>query len=173
MYNITPIVEAVFALIAAIITALVIPYIRSKTTMQQQAEINAWVKIAVNAAEQIYNGSGRGAEKKAYVLAFLMEHGMTLDEDKLDAMIEAAVYDLKNGLLVIESGGAPALPAEDMPKETPVLNMRYYDGDVDDDLPYVGELKTDEETGFIYDEEGDVVDEATLAEMCDGGKGDE
>lgn len=50
MYNITPIVEAVFALIAAIITALVIPYIRSKTTMQQQAEINAWVKIAVNAA---------------------------------------------------------------------------------------------------------------------------
>ena len=103
MNNITHIVEALFGLIAAIITALVVPYIRSKTTMQQQAEINAWVKIAVNAAEQIYNGVGRGAEKKAYVLAFLMEHGMKLEEERLDAMIEAAVYDLKNGVLLVES----------------------------------------------------------------------
>jgi len=171
MNNITPIVEALFGLIAAIITVLVIPYIRSKTTAQQQAEINAWVKIAVNAAEQIYDGVGRGAEKKAYVLAFLMEHGMTLDEAKLDAMIEAAVYDLKNGLLVVESG---TVPDAEMPEETPVLNMRYYDGDVDDDLPYVGVLKTDEETGLIYDEEGDVVDRDTLAGFCEGdGKGDD
>ncbi len=171
MYNITPIVEALFALFAAIITAIVIPYIRSKTNAQQQAEINAWVKIAVNAAEQIFNGSGRGPEKKAYVLAFLMEHGMKLDEEKLDAMIEAAVYDLKNGLLVVESAAAPDA---EMPEETPVLNMRYYDGDVDDDLPYVGVLKTDEETGLVYDEEGDVVDKDTLSEFCKGdGKGDD
>ena len=171
MYNITHIVEALFALFAAIITAIVIPYIRSKTTAQQQAEINAWVKIAVNAAEQIFNGSGRGPEKKAYVLAFLMEHGMTLDEEKLDAMIEAAVYDLKNGLLVVESAAAPDA---EMPEETPVLNMRYDDGDVDDDLPYVGVLKTDEDTGLVYDEEGDVVDKDTLSEFCKGdGKGDD
>ena len=45
--NITPIIETVFALIAAVITAIVIPYIRSKTTAQQQTEINAWVRIAV------------------------------------------------------------------------------------------------------------------------------
>lgn len=66
--NITPIIETVFALIAAVITAIVIPYIRSKTTAQQQTEINAWVRIAVSAAEQIYVGSGRGQEKKAYVI---------------------------------------------------------------------------------------------------------
>lgn len=102
MFNITNIVETVFALIAVIITAIVIPYIRSKTTAQQQAEINAWVKIAVSAAEQIYVGSGRGEEKKAYVLAWLHEHGVTVDESKLDALIEAAVYDLKNnGILTI------------------------------------------------------------------------
>ena len=52
-YNITTIIQAVFALIAAVITVIVIPYIKSKTTAQQQAEINAWVKIAVSAAEQI------------------------------------------------------------------------------------------------------------------------
>lgn len=105
MTNITIIIEAVFALIAAVITAIVIPYIKSKTTAQQQAEINAWVKIAVSAAEQIYNGSGRGEEKKAYVLNWLAEHGITLDEERIDALIEAAVYELKHGALTEESHG--------------------------------------------------------------------
>ena len=71
---------------------------------QQQAEINAWVKIAVTAAEQIYRGSGRGEEKKAYVLNWLAEHGITLDEDRIDALIEAAVYELNHG--VLKEGGA-------------------------------------------------------------------
>lgn len=66
---------------------------------QQQAEINAWVKIAVTAAEQIYRGSGRGEEKKAYVLNWLAEHGITLDEERIDALIEAAVYELNHGVL--------------------------------------------------------------------------
>lgn len=101
--DITIIIEAVFALVAAVITAIVIPYIKSKTTAQQQAEINAWVKIAVAAAEQIYTGSGRGEEKKAYVLNWLAEHGVTLDEERINALIEAAVYDLNHDLL---NGGA-------------------------------------------------------------------
>lgn len=105
MFDITVIIEAVFALLAAIITAIVIPYIKSKTTASQQAEINAWVKIAVTAAEQIYTSSGRGEEKKAYVLNWLQEHGITVDAEKLDALIEAAVYDLtNNGLIAIEQG---------------------------------------------------------------------
>ena len=97
--DITTIIEAVFALAAAVITAIVIPYIKSRTTAQQQAEINAWVKIAVSAAEQIYTGSGRGEEKKACVLNWLAEHGITMDEDRINALIEAAVYDLNHGLL--------------------------------------------------------------------------
>lgn len=97
--DITTIIEAVFALAAAVITAIVIPYIKSRTTAQQQAEINAWVKIAVAAAEQIYTGSGRGEEKKAYVLNWLAEHGITMDEERINALIEAAVYDLNHGLL--------------------------------------------------------------------------
>lgn len=53
----------------------------------------------------------------------------------------------------------------------PKLNYRYFNGEVDDDLPYVGELKTDGETGVLFDEEGDVVDNETVAEFCDGGRG--
>lgn len=52
--------------------------------------------------------------------------------------------------------------------------MRYYNGEIDDDLPYTGVLNYDEETGLIYDEDGDVVDEKTLDAMLDGdGKGDD
>mgnify|MGYP003101608619 FL=1 len=100
-YNITPIIEAALLLLAAIFTTVVIPYIKSKTTAQQQTEINAWVRIAVSAAEQIFNGSGRGAEKKAYVLEWLKQRGITVDEAKLDAMIESAVYELKSGVLAV------------------------------------------------------------------------
>lgn len=101
-FDITPIVEAVVAVVCAVVTCVLIPYIKSKTTTEQQKEINAWVKIAVAAAEQIYTGSGRGQEKKSYVLNWLREHGVTVDEDKLDAMIEAAVYDLSQGIIPLE-----------------------------------------------------------------------
>ena len=104
-FDLTPIFEAIGALLCAIVAYVLVPYIKSKTTAQQQAEINAWVKIAVSAAEQIYNGSGRGEEKKAYVLNWLAEHGITLDEARIDALIEAAVYELKHGMLTEENHG--------------------------------------------------------------------
>ena len=101
MFDITVIIEAAFALIGVIITAIVIPFIRSKTTVAQQQQINSWVKIAVAAAEQIYIGSGRGTEKKAHVLNFLNSKGVTLDVESVDAMIEAAVYELTHGIIEI------------------------------------------------------------------------
>ena len=73
--DITTIIEAAAALVAAVITAVVIPYIKSRTTAQQQAEINA------------------------YVLNWLAEHGITLDGERIDALIEAAVYELNHGVL--------------------------------------------------------------------------
>lgn len=97
--DITTIIEIVFALINAIIITVLIPYIRSKTTAKQREEINAWVEIAVLAAEQIYKGQGRGEEKKAHVLTFLADHGILVDEEKIDALIEAAVFDMKNGII--------------------------------------------------------------------------
>ena len=93
--DITPIIEAAFMLIAAVITAVIVPYIRSKTTDTQRAELQALARIAVTAAEQPYVGTGKGKEKKAYVLEWLNERGITVDSEKLDAMIESAVYSLK------------------------------------------------------------------------------
>ena len=103
MIDFTPVLQAIVGLCAAIITTFVVPYIKSKTTLEQQTQINAWVRIAVSAAEQVYEGPGQGDRKKAYVLTWLAGHGIAVDEDKLDAMIEAAVYEVtNNGLIAVE-----------------------------------------------------------------------
>lgn len=105
--DLTSIANAVIALIAAIITAFVIPWIRSKTTAAQFEKIKMWVTVAVEAAEQLYVGSGRGAEKKAYVVQFLQEKGFTLDPDSLDKLIEAAVFNLPEYIGMIETDEEP------------------------------------------------------------------
>ena len=56
----------------------------------------------MTAAEQVFTGAGRGDEKKAYVIDWLRSHGITVDEEKLDALIEAAVYELNQGVIPIE-----------------------------------------------------------------------
>ena len=54
------------------------------------------------------------------------------------------------------------------------INRRYYDHEIDDDLPYTGIINYDPETGLLYDEDGDAVDEETIAAMIDGdGRGDD
>lgn len=94
MTDLTPIVNAVITLIAAIITTFLIPWIKSKIDAAKLAQIVEWVGIAVRAAEQIYNESGMGEKKKQYVLDFLADKGFTLDPNSINAMIEAAVKEL-------------------------------------------------------------------------------
>lgn len=94
MTNITPVVEAVLALVAAVITCFLVPYIKSKYGAEKLEEIQKWVRIAVEAAEQIFVGTGLGKQKKAYVEEFLASKGFTLDSDSIDKMIEAAVLAL-------------------------------------------------------------------------------
>ena len=96
MTDITPIINAVIALAAALVTAFVIPWIKSRTTAAQREEIDAWVQIAVTAAEQIYKGSGRGEEKKEYVLDFLRGKGFDVDTASINLMVESAVKNMND-----------------------------------------------------------------------------
>ena len=100
MIDLPPILQAAVGLIAALVTAFLIPFIRSKISAEKQAELVTWVSIAVTAAEQLYTGSGRGGEKRAYVMEFWEEKGYIVDtdavSDAVNALIEAVVYDLKN-----------------------------------------------------------------------------
>lgn len=97
MTDITPIIQAVIALVFIVIGVIAIPWIKSRTTSDQLKEIMSWVNIAVLAAEQIYKGIGRGEEKKQYVLDFLKAKGYYIDAEKIEAMIEAEVAKLNGG----------------------------------------------------------------------------
>ena len=88
MIDLTPIFEAILALLAALVTYKLIPWIKSKTTAEQQSLLAATVKTLVYAAEQLY-GAGKGAEKLDYVIAELEKRGFTADR----AAIEAAVAE--------------------------------------------------------------------------------
>ena len=92
-----PIIEAAIALLAAIITYFVVPFIKSKTTEAQQQKLEYWIKAAVRYAEQTYKDKEKmGALKKEEVLAFLDKLGL-LDEsnrEMVDKKIEAEVYSL-------------------------------------------------------------------------------
>ena len=102
--NITPIVQAVAALLAAIVTAVLLAYNKKKNTPPPQAQNKTLGGNAVSAAEQIYSGPGKGEVKKAYVLKWLHDRGVMVDGAQLDALIEAAVYELKSGIIPVGTG---------------------------------------------------------------------
>lgn len=93
--DLTQVVIAVLTLIFGCISAFLIPYLKSKLTTEQLSKVKFWVNIAVEAAEMIYAGTGRGQEKKEYVLKFLNSKGFTLNTDEIENLIESAVLELK------------------------------------------------------------------------------
>lgn len=104
----TTVFSLIIAIIGALITAVFVPYIRTKVSSDELSMIYSLVKIAVSAAEQIYGGK-HGQEKKQYVIDYLASKGIFVDADfvssEFNAMIEAAVYELSRGQEA-ESGGA-------------------------------------------------------------------
>ena len=99
--DLTQIILAVIALIGAILTGFVIPWLKSKINVEngkinetQAALLKLAINTAVKAAEQLFN-SDEGQKKKAYVLDILKAQGYEVDQVALDAAIEAAVYNLK------------------------------------------------------------------------------
>ena len=95
MKDYTMLFEGIITVIVALITLFVIPWIKSKLSAEQLAEVIKWVKIAVQAAEMIFKESGMGEQKKAYVVKFLNDLGISYDAEQIDSMIESAVLGLK------------------------------------------------------------------------------
>ena len=88
------IILAVISLLGAIITVVVVPYFKSKTTSTQRENIYTIVRLAVSAAEQIYSKPGQGQDKKEYVVNYLSSKGIKLTVEDLNVMIEAAVLEI-------------------------------------------------------------------------------
>ena len=95
MKDYTLLFEGVLTILFALITMYVIPWLKTKVSAEELADIIKWVKIAVQAAEMIYKESGMGEAKKAYVKTFLEDKGIRCDERQIDSLIESAVLELK------------------------------------------------------------------------------
>ena len=94
MTDITPVIEGIISLIGIVISAVLVPWRKTKLDGSKLDNLLTIINQLVAAAEQIYVGSGRGAEKKAYVQEQLRKLGFTVDTDAVDAYIEAAVHEL-------------------------------------------------------------------------------
>lgn len=91
--DLTAIFEAIIALVVALISVFVIPWVKSKIGADRMAEFLKWVEIAVAAAEQLYD-SIDGDAKKHYVESFLRDKGYSVSTAELDVAIEGAVRKL-------------------------------------------------------------------------------
>ena len=74
--------------------ALLIPYIRSKTTEVKYQQILDNVTWAVEAAQQLYKVFGPEFDRKDYALQLLKQLKFNISEDQLDTLIESAVFQL-------------------------------------------------------------------------------
>lgn len=95
MIDLTDVVSAIITLILAVITTFLVPYLKTKIEANKFEKIKSWVKVAVEAAEMIYTGTGRGEEKKNYVIQYLNSKGYTIDTESINNLIESAVLELK------------------------------------------------------------------------------
>lgn len=93
MIDLTPIFQAILALLAAIITYKVIPWIKARTTNEQQSLLMAVTTTLVFAAEQLY-GAGNGPDKLEYVIFQLEKRGYTADRDMIEAAIRENIKQL-------------------------------------------------------------------------------
>lgn len=85
---------AVLSIASALITGLLIPYLRTKISKEKREKYYEIVLVAVKAAEQIFRKHNTGATKKDYVLKKLRELGVKLSNDELNMLIESAVKEL-------------------------------------------------------------------------------
>ncbi|MBE5807098.1 MAG: holin [Clostridiales bacterium] len=108
--DLTPILQAVIGLIAALIAYRLIPWIKARTTTEQQAQYMAAVRVAVFAAEQIF-GAGKGAEKMDYAINYLREKGFDVDSREIEATVGEFINELD---LKIVSTQPPDVTEDDL-----------------------------------------------------------
>ena len=93
------ILKIVVSICAALITAYLIPYIKTLKEDNRYEALVEMVEVAVRAAEQTFKASGQGVRKKEEVLTFVSEwmqsHGINVSSYQLDQLIECAVYQMK------------------------------------------------------------------------------
>ena len=91
-------IKAVIVVSIIIVMRYFIPWIREKIEASQYAWVAEWAATAVNAIQQT-NWNKTGPERKAKVVellkALLIKKNIAISDAELDAIIEAAVWAMK------------------------------------------------------------------------------
>lgn len=95
---ITELTKAIFSVIAILITAYVVPWIKNKIGEDKYASVLEFAEIVVRSAEKIYTPD-QWAQKKAYAVNIVekkaKELGLDINEKEINAIIEGAVQAVK------------------------------------------------------------------------------
>lgn len=96
--DMTTIFEALVGLVVAILSTVVIPYIKQRLGAERYEYYKKLAKVAVQAMEMLFREAGAGEEKKAAAIEYLRSLGVNLPEAELSVLIESAVCELKEEL---------------------------------------------------------------------------
>ena len=93
--GVVQIILAIIGLLGTLITAILVPWIKTKYDAEKRAKIYEYVDIAVNAADQILKVEDpTGEKRKQFVVDYLNDKGFKISMKDLDMIIEAAVNQL-------------------------------------------------------------------------------
>lgn len=86
--------------IEAVITGILIPYIKTKTSAARMDEIGKWVTRAVQAAELLFDTPKSGDEKREYVINFIDKmfnsKKEVITKDQIRILLEASQAQISN-----------------------------------------------------------------------------
>ena len=95
--DVTEIIEAILTIVAVLVSAFLIPFLKKKIDANTLNKILDYIRIFVTAAEQIFDRAD-GEAKKQYVINQLNNIGINFDEAVVDAAIESMVLDIHSQL---------------------------------------------------------------------------
>lgn len=85
--------------LGAVITYYILPCIRANLDSAKLAQYQKWTSLAVETAEMLWQESGSGNEKLAYVVSFLNDmfnkNKVRITDEQLRVLIESCIKQMK------------------------------------------------------------------------------
>lgn len=93
------IVLGVISVLGAVLTGIVVPFVKEKIGNEKLAKYEQWASMAVECAEMLFKEQGMGEQKKQYVVDFLNKmfnkNRVVITPEQIEVLIEAAVKSMK------------------------------------------------------------------------------
>lgn len=91
---------AIISIAGALVSAYVIPWIKTNVSAKDLETITFWVRFAVRCADQLFTPE-QWEQKKQYVMSYIIDKasvlGLKLTEQDINILIESAVNSIHHG----------------------------------------------------------------------------